>query len=162
MVTNAEAIAAKGDEIADSYSADKIGDQLADTSGGIAITGMASSAQASFESGFKVVDDIAKGDLKALASDAHTTISEANSFVTEGLSTIGEIAMDPLGWLIQNGLEFLIGWIQPLEDALELVTGDPEALTAGADAFSNLGNEIEQLSVQTEELLATGLASWEG
>lgn len=162
MVTNAEALEAKGEDIAGNFTAAKAGENFMDTSGMQSLSGLAGNAKGTFESGFKVVDDIAKGDMQALAGDAQTAISEANSFVTDGLSTLGEIVMDPLGWLISNGLEFLISWIQPLEDALELVTGDPEALTAGADSFSALAAQIEELRTQTEDLMSQGLAGWEG
>lgn len=119
-------------------------------------------AQNTFIGGFAIADDVAKGDYDKLVADAKSTIGEAAGYVAEAASTISDIVSDPIGWLIQNGLSFLFGWIEPLQDLLELVTGDPEALTAGADAFSTLGDQIEQLRGDTEKMLAEGLSTWEG
>ncbi|WP_312860913.1 WXG100 family type VII secretion target [Amycolatopsis endophytica] len=121
-----------------------------------------SAGAAAYDATSKLREDLSDGDLGALAADAANTFNTATGFVNEAAGTITGIVSDPLGWLISNGVGFLISWIEPLNEALEVVTGDPEALEAGADAFNQLGADIETLRADTEQLLVDGLADWQG
>lgn len=155
MPTNAEALAGN---FGSGYEAEEVEEKIDDT----VPAKLYSGATDTLDAGFKLGEDLAKGDLDALVSDGADAFSTATSFVNEAASTIGDVVTDPLGWLISNGVGFLVSWIKPLEDALELVTGDPDALEAGADAFNQLGEQIDALKQETEDLLASGLANWEG
>ncbi|NIH82701.1 WXG100 family type VII secretion target [Amycolatopsis viridis] len=155
MPTNAEALA---ENFGSGYDAEETQEKIDDT----APVKLYSGAADTIEAGFRLGEDLAQGDVQALVSDAGDAFSTATSFVDEATDTIGGIVSDPLGWLISNGVGFLVSWIKPLEDALELVTGDPDALEAGATAFNELGAQIEALRQETEELLTTGLADWQG
>ncbi|UQS22358.1 WXG100 family type VII secretion target [Amycolatopsis thermalba] len=155
MPTDAEALA---ENFGSGYDAEEVQEKLDDT----APVKLYSGADDTLDAGFQLGEDLAKGDLEALVADGTEAFSTASSFVNEAASTIGDIVSDPLGWLISNGVGFLVSWIKPLEDALELVTGDPDALEDGAKAFNQLGEQIEALKQETEELLASGLANWQG
>ncbi|GHE96717.1 hypothetical protein GCM10017786_31700 [Amycolatopsis deserti] len=155
MPTDAEALA---ENFGSGYDAEEVQEKIDDT----APVKLYSGAKDTLDAGFRLGEDLAKGDIDALVADGAEAFSTASSFVNEAADTIGGIVSDPLGWLISNGVGFLVSWIKPLEDALELVTGDPDALEDGAKAFNQLGEQIEALKQETEELLATGLANWHG
>lgn len=70
----------------------------------------------------KAVKSAGEGDYGSVASDVANFAMGAQS-----------ILEDPLNALISAGLGFLLDVIQPLKDALELVTGNPEALDEGGE-----------------------------
>ncbi|MEU0515186.1 hypothetical protein [Amycolatopsis sp. NPDC006125] len=158
MPTSWEAISDQVEGIGEEYSAEANLERMAETDPGKVVQG----AVDTFQAGFQIGSDLVSGDLDALVAHATEASSTALSFVDEAVSTIGGIVSDPLGWLISNGVSFLISWIEPLNEMLDLVTGDSEALDAGAAAFNRLGADIEKLRVETEQLLTEGLAGWEG
>ena len=58
-----------------------------------------------------------------------SALSSEGSALINGLVEAGQgLAMDPLGWLVGQGLNFLISVVQPLEDAIHFVSGDGPAL----------------------------------
>ncbi|MEU0466371.1 hypothetical protein ABZ215_20390 [Amycolatopsis sp. NPDC006131] len=158
MPTNEEALVSHLGDIAGEYDAEANLERFADTPAGQ----LYDKGEQAFDATSKLRQAMEDGDLHTLASEGFQTLSAATSFVDEAAGTITGIVSDPLGWLISNGVSFLISWIEPLNEALELVTGDPEALQAGADAFNALGGDIERLCADTEKLLVEGLAGWEG
>ncbi|GLY41234.1 hypothetical protein Amsp01_072570 [Amycolatopsis sp. NBRC 101858] len=98
--------------------------------------------------------DIALG-LGSIATDT-------TSFIQSSASTITDIATDPLGWLVGQGLNFLIGAVQPIQDAIHFVSGDGPALGIAADNFTAIATGLDQLAKNFAEVADTSLANWKG
>ncbi|MDQ0377563.1 hypothetical protein [Amycolatopsis thermophila] len=158
MPTSWEAISDQVEGVGEEYDAEANLERLTDTAPAKLVQGAADT----FRAGFQIGSDIVNADFEALSADTAEAAATALGFVDEAANTIGSIVSDPLGWLISNGVSFLISWIEPLNDMLDLVTGDPDALQSGADTFNKLGTEIEKLREETEQLLAEGLSDWDG
>jgi uncharacterized protein YukE len=99
----------------------------------------------------KAVKSAGEGDYGSVASDVANFAMGAQS-----------ILEDPLNALITAGLGFLLDVVQPLKDALQLVTGNPEALDEGASDFSEIGKDIGNLGNELTEITESGFANWSG
>ncbi|MGI8308630.1 WXG100 family type VII secretion target [Saccharopolyspora hattusasensis] len=99
----------------------------------------------------KANDDAGKGDVEALKGDIESYLSSVTSF-----------ALDPMGFLIGTGVEFVINFVAPVRDAIQLVTGDSEALAKGAEAFADVQGEIDKLAENLTNKLDGELAGWDG
>lgn len=99
----------------------------------------------------KANDDAGKGDVEALKGDIESYLSSATSF-----------ALDPMGFLIGTGVEFVINFVAPVRDAIQLVTGDSEALAKGAEAFAGVQGDIDKLAENLTNKLDGELAGWDG
>jgi hypothetical protein len=69
---------------------------------------------------------------------------------------------DPLNFLISAGLTFLIDVVQPLEDLLGLVTGNPERMDGEIAKWDRVANALEPLAKEVREAAEQGLIGWEG
>lgn len=67
---------------------------------------------------------------------------------------------DPLGTLIGNGLEFLIHTVQPLEDILGFVTGNPDRLQDAIGRWNNIEQVCYALAGEVQHVSAEGLGEW--
>lgn len=97
------------------------------------------------------VEDVAKGDITAVAGDVLSFASDA-----------GSVLSDPLNALISAGLGFLMDVITPLRDELQKVTGDPDALDSGKEAFDELSKDIGKLADELEQITQSGFQNWSG
>lgn len=95
--------------------------------------------------------------------------SEVSGLASEGAAFIGSlgtsalgIATDPIGWLVGQGLNFLISVVQPIEDAIHFVSGDGPALAQAAENFNAIGEGVAKLGQQFEEELKNTIQSWGG
>lgn len=91
-----------------------------------------------------------------------TIATDTTSFIQSSASTITDIATDPLGWLVGQGLNFLISAVQPIQDAIHFVSGDGPALGIAADNFSAIATGLDQLAKNFAEVADTSLADWKG
>jgi hypothetical protein len=92
--------------------------------------------------------------------------AEATALKSEGWALVGSlgtsalgIATDPLGWLVGQGLNFLISVVQPLEDAIHFVSGDGPALAQAAENFNAIGQGVAKLREQFDADSASDVAS---
>ena len=95
--------------------------------------------------------------------------SEVSNLASEGTALLGAvgtsaygIATDPIGWLVGQGLNFLISVVQPLEDAIHFVSGDGPALSQAAENFNAIGKGVADLGKRFEQELADSVTSWGG
>jgi len=95
--------------------------------------------------------------------------SEVSNLASEGAGLLGAvgtsalgIATDPIGWLVGQGLNFLISVVQPLEDAIHFVSGDGPALSQAAENFNAIGKGIADLGAQFDKELGESVTSWGG
>ncbi|WP_020501323.1 WXG100 family type VII secretion target [Sciscionella marina] len=98
-------------------------------------------------------------DVQQTTNQAQQARGEADSVANE---SSGESSWDPLNTLINKGLGFLIDHIQPLKEALEMVTGSPDALNTGAQNYLNLQQEINAIGKDLEQQFKSGSQGWEG
>lgn len=112
--------------------------------------------------------DLASNAMSA-AKDGDITGSEMTGLMTDGADFISscselasDMATDPIGALVGQGLGFLLAICQPLQDALHMVTGDGPALSVASENFANIGQGIADFADQLAEESASALASWEG
>lgn len=95
--------------------------------------------------------------------------SEVTGLVSEGAAVLGAlgtsaygIATDPIGWLVGQGLNFLISVVQPLEDAIHLVSGDGPALQQAAENFNNIAKGVADMRAKFDEDLKNAVQTWGG
>lgn len=69
---------------------------------------------------------------------------------------------DPLGLLVYAGLNFLIDVIQPLDDALGLVTGNPEKMTEVISQWERISTALTPLAQDVRTAAENDLIGWEG
>jgi uncharacterized protein YukE len=98
-------------------------------------------------------------EIYGAGNDVHATVTEIEQYSSEADGSGGG---DPLNALISKGLGFVIDYIEPVREALELVTGSPEALTAAAQTYADLSADIDQLGQQLHDVLTSGFANWKG
>ncbi|HET6709770.1 hypothetical protein [Amycolatopsis sp.] len=91
-----------------------------------------------------------------------TIATGTTSFIQSSASTITDIATDPLGWLVGQGLNFLISAVQPIQDAIHFVSGDGPALGIAADNFNAIATGLDQLAKNFAEVADTSLQGWTG
>ncbi|USX49720.1 WXG100 family type VII secretion target [Lentzea sp. HUAS12] len=95
--------------------------------------------------------------------------SEVTGLVSEGAAVLGAlgtsaygIATDPIGWLVGQGLNFLISVVQPLEDAIHLVSGDGPALQQAAENFNNIAKGVADMRAKFDQDLQSAIQTWGG
>lgn len=98
----------------------------------------------------------------ATVGEAGEVVVEGLEFATECLLAIGEVASNPLKFLVEMGLDFLLDVFYPLEYLLHLVTGDPEALEHCAEGFERIGEGLNHMSLDFVQVTNTQLAGWAG
>ncbi|NIJ14231.1 hypothetical protein FHU38_004575 [Saccharomonospora amisosensis] len=108
-----------------------------------------------FEAGGKLTDGATGSEVSGLVSEGSGLI------MSLGGAAMG-IATDPIGWLVSQGLNFLISVVQPLEDAIHFVSGDGPALSQAAENFDAIGKGVEKLREKFNEDLANSLQNWGG
>ncbi|WP_033291173.1 hypothetical protein [Amycolatopsis jejuensis] len=99
------------------------------------------------------------GDVALAGTDL---IKDGAGFVASAGMDMASFALDPVGWLVSNGLNMLLELIQPLQDALHFVTGDGPALKDAAGNFSSIGVGFVKLA---DDFVKTGddsLKEWTG
>ncbi|UOZ09636.1 hypothetical protein [Amycolatopsis sp. WQ 127309] len=88
--------------------------------------------------------------------------TDTAGFIQSSSSTITDIATDPLGWLVGQGLNFLLSAVQPIQDAIHFVSGDGPALGVAAENFSAIATGLDQLAKNFAEVADSSLAQWQG
>ncbi|WP_255375811.1 hypothetical protein [Saccharomonospora sp. CUA-673] len=87
-------------------------------------------------------------------------IGDGAGFVASATGDMVTFAMDPIGWLVSNGLDMLLELVQPLQDALHYVTGDGPSLGHAADNFSTIAHGFVALAEDFEGKGDEALAEW--
>ena len=90
--------------------------------------------------------------------EAATAIALVTSVVEFGQGMV----TDPIGWLVGQGLNFLISVVQPLEDAIHFVSGDGPALQQAGENFGAIAQGISDLSTRFTEDLQSTVTTWGG
>ncbi|MFK0243384.1 WXG100 family type VII secretion target [Amycolatopsis azurea] len=110
----------------------------------------------------QVFDGKTEADGVDIAMGVTTIALDAKTLIQSGSQTIVDIATDPLGWLIGQGLSFLINVVQPVQDAIHFVSGDGPALSKAAENFGALAKALQDMSVNFDQVADERLAGWAG
>ncbi len=86
----------------------------------------------------------------------------AVSFVQSCRDMATGLATDPLGWLIGQGLNFLITVVQPSQDLIHWVSGDGPALANAAGNFAKIGQGLQKYAVEFVQTAEEQLKEWQG
>lgn len=89
-------------------------------------------------------------------------ISAIGLQVTSLAATAGGFLLDPVGFVIEAGLGFLIDFVQPLEDLIGLATGNAERMQHEIEKWTTVRQAIAPLSQQVSDIAASTLQTWTG
>ncbi len=103
----------------------------------------------------------AAGDGSLNAGEDAGIASDAAGLVNSCMDAAG-IATDPIGWLVGQGLDFLLSVVQPLQDLIHMVSGDGPALDNAAGNFGSIGQGLQTYSQKFAEDAMQSLAAWDG
>ncbi|GAA2801775.1 WXG100 family type VII secretion target [Crossiella cryophila] len=117
-------------------------------------------------SAVKLADKVNKLDFNkdavTVGLEVSAVAADATSLVSSCVGTAVSAAADPLGWLINQGLGFLMNICTPLKQAIQLVSGNSEALAKSAQGFGDLGKEIVAFGKELSATLKEDLKDWQG
>jgi hypothetical protein len=91
-----------------------------------------------------------------------TLITDGTGFIAGAGADMASFVLDPVGWLVSNGLNMLVELIQPLQDALHFVTGDGPALKTASGNFTKIGKGMVTLADDFVKVGDDALKDWEG
>lgn len=107
--------------------------------------------------------------MKALEASSKTgetggfaSLASEGSALISSVSEAGQIAVDPIGWLVNQGLSFLISVVEPLEDAIHFVSGDGPALQQAGENFGLLAEGLTALREGFANDLQSSVQGWGG
>ncbi|EHY90071.1 WXG100 family type VII secretion target [Saccharomonospora azurea] len=117
--------------------------------------------------GYETVTDIWQGlpedpDVADIMLHAGDVVTDAAGFTAECAMEAGMAVLDPVGWLVSNGLNMVLHLVTPLQDALHMVSGDGPALSTASDDFAAIGNGLVQYAGEFVRVADESLAEWEG
>lgn len=70
--------------------------------------------------------------------------------------------VDPLGQLAAWGVGWLLEHVQPLSDALDSLAGDPDQITAYAQTWQNIAQQVTGGALELSDSVRLDLAAWTG
>lgn len=88
--------------------------------------------------------------------------TDTAAFIAECGTEAATAVLDPVGWLVGHGLDFLLNLITPLQDALHAVTGDGPALEKASQDFQGIGDGLVEYSDEFRRVADEALADWNG
>lgn len=95
--------------------------------------------------------------------------SEVTGLASEGAALLGSlgtsaygIATDPIGFMVGQGLNFLIAVVQPLEDLIHMASGDGPALQQAAENFNNIAKGVADMRGKFDQDLQSAVQTWGG
>lgn len=112
--------------------------------------------------GLPVVGSAVSAGLAMSDGDWRGTTVGAATFIQSCKDTATGIATDPLGWLIGQGLSFVITVVQPLQDLIHWVSGDGPALLNAASNFNKIGQGLAKYGDDFTKNIDEALKNWKG
>ncbi|GAA5188358.1 hypothetical protein GCM10023322_38890 [Rugosimonospora acidiphila] len=91
-----------------------------------------------------------------------------NSWVDAGLDVAGgaldalAMAFDPLGSLLAWGVGWLLEHVRPLQDALDALAGNPDAVTAQSQTWTNISECVAQAQQAFGDAVDADTSGWAG
>jgi hypothetical protein len=113
-------------------------------------------------SGYSTFDTVKKATADGFQPSDIGTIAASGAGFVSSCAGVADIASDPIGWLVGQGLNFLMNVCQPLQDAIHFVSGDGPALANAASNFNNIGVYLQSYGQKFGEDAKSALQQWEG
>lgn len=123
---------------------------------------IASESAPSATSGTRALDSFTAvgGDLAAIGSEEFSPTALAMNGLTAGLDMLAFVA-NPFKEFLMAGVGFIIEHVDWLREPLEDLTGDPAAISALAQTWANIAQEINDAAAEYQNQLSA-TADWEG
>ncbi|WP_326568092.1 hypothetical protein VSH64_40875 [Amycolatopsis rhabdoformis] len=99
------------------------------------------------------------GDIAAAGGQL---VQDGAGFVAGAAADVASFALDPVGWLVSNGLNMLLELVQPMQDALHFVTGDGPSLKTASGNFTKIGTSFVALADDFVKFGDDTLRTWQG
>ncbi len=117
--------------------------------------------------GYETVTNIWQGlpedpDVADIMLHAGDVMTDTASFTAECAMEAGMAVLDPVGWLVSNGLNMVLHLVTPLQDALHMVSGDGPALSTASDDFAAIGGGLVEYAGEFVRVADEALADWQG
>ena len=90
------------------------------------------------------------------------SITDVGIQIVDFGANMGLLLVDPIGFLINAGIGLLIDFVQPLEDLLGMVTGNPERMGAESDKWGRVRSALEPMAEQVKQTGSQKLTGWSG
>lgn len=97
----------------------------------------------------------------ALAATSYFMV-ESGTFIYECVHEVESIVENPIEYLVGFGVDFLVSVVQPLQDAIHFVSGDPNALEDGSGQFTSIGEALQELNHDFVDVSDKRLSGWGG
>ncbi|MET9261813.1 hypothetical protein [Amycolatopsis sp. NPDC004079] len=101
-------------------------------------------------------------DVGDVAAASGQLLQDGAGFVAGATLDMASFALDPVGWLVSNGLNMLLELIQPLQDGLHMATGDGPVLKTASGNFVTIGKGFVTLAEEFVQVGDEALKDWEG
>ncbi|WP_051815505.1 WXG100 family type VII secretion target, partial [Glycomyces tenuis] len=108
-----------------------------------------------FWKGAGIGEDIADV-VAAIKSESWVDASLAG--LSTAMSAVG--FLDPLGAIVSTGVSWLIELIEPLRELLDDLTGDADVLTAHAQTWTNMANELMAVKDELSGFIDADITGW--
>lgn len=109
-------------------------------------------------SGGHSVTSLAEPPTNPTAGDLEAAAGEIDGFISQ----VAGAVEDPLSMLVGTGVDFVLNYVQPVRDAIHVVTGDGPALEKAAAQFAELQSSCEELATELAETFDSQLGQWQG
>lgn len=90
--------------------------------------------------------------------DPFSNISNVVSAVTD----VAAVLVDPIAALASSVASFCLDYMPPLPELLDILVGDPGALAAISDTWTNIGHRIDQVQADVVSAIRDGMPDWSG
>ncbi|WP_346116041.1 hypothetical protein [Micromonospora coerulea] len=102
-------------------------------------------------------------DIELIAQGIRTGswIDGSLGVVSAGLDALASVS-DPVGALLQYGIDWLIEHVKPLSEALDWLAGDPAQITAHAQTWRNVAGSLREEAAELPGAVADDVVGWGG
>ncbi|MEU6247561.1 hypothetical protein [Glycomyces sp. NPDC047010] len=97
----------------------------------------------------------------AIAIDSGSWVDASVAGLGAALETVGAV-IDPIGTLAAAGVGWLIEHVEPLQEALDMLAGNPDLVEAHAMTWDNVADECFALSEAMEGFVDNDIEGWDG
>lgn len=95
------------------------------------------------------------------AIEGKSWVDGALAGVGLGLDVVGSV-LDPFSALLSNGLGWAMEYFEPLREALDSLTGNPDAVASHARTWRNMSQSLRGLSGDLGGKIGAGVPGWTG
>ncbi|WP_026923198.1 hypothetical protein [Glycomyces arizonensis] len=110
------------------------------------------------KSGYKLVEDIKAAVSEGDGAAAAAIPADIAALGVESFFALG----DPIGTLVNAGLTIVLELVEPLNDVLEFVSGDPDEMARSQERWSQISTALASLGEEVGSTVSNDLPNWQG